>query len=91
MILAEVATFIVGVGSGILLSTPLLVSVLHLRRRSRSPLDAPICACGHHKVYHSHDYYDGKDRGGRCRHKGRCSCQTYIGPTPLPSYYAPEI
>lgn len=57
--------------------------------KGRSP--QPICGCGHHRSFHTEN--------GECHHwtpQGRvvermCGCQKYIGPEPLPQYYAPEI
>lgn len=53
---------------------------------------APICGCGHHLAFH--------DRAeGGCHQRvplpddstGPCRCSQYIGPEPLPQFYAPEL
>lgn len=56
----------------------------------------PICGCGHHYSFHSKKNQDCRANvtvGWMDRFFGdteTCQCQQYIGPTPLPEYYAPE-
>jgi hypothetical protein len=63
-------------------------------RRKRGEVEA-ACSCGHGIGYHDRET-------GHC-HRRRvvrrnyhdywepCGCQRYVGPEPLPSFYAPEI
>ena len=57
-----------------------------------SPPPKPVCGCGHHRSYHGN--------GGACQQKvnrgliegwGSCGCKQYVGPEPLPEFFAPEI
>lgn len=60
---------------------------VHTPERIRAYLTAhgkPVCGCGHHRSFH-------KD-GGRCTTQPYpCGCGQYVGPEPLPEYYAPEL
>lgn len=81
-------------GALIALAGVALGRFLPARRRTPKPLppSKPVCGCGHHRSFH-------KD-AGRCQervyvsyvegHK-QCGCGEYVGPEPVPAYYAPEI
>ncbi len=79
-------------GAVIALVSVLLGRFLPSRRRTPKPLPPPkpVCGCGHHRSFHPD--------GGKCNDKGYagngvygCGCKEYVGPQPLPEYYAPEI
>ena len=64
------------------------------RRRAPKPPKPvqPVCGCGHHRSFHAN--------GGKCEQKvyrgylegyGPCGCKQYVGPEPLPEFFAPEI
>jgi hypothetical protein len=74
----------------------------YLWPRHRKPPEivrGPICGCGHHRSLHDDK---GKCHGGfsEIGHKPiasvkyshlACKCKQYVGPEPLPEYYAPEL
>jgi hypothetical protein len=52
----------------------------------------PICGCEHHRAMHdpaTNECHGRNYEGGGIY--SRCTCRQYVGPEPLPSYYAPEI
>ncbi|WP_020576900.1 hypothetical protein [Actinopolymorpha alba] len=88
-------------GAAILLAGILIGRFLP-SRRSAAPKPKgiqPVCGCGHGSSFHGED--------GRCQATNEtaqwdggnwagigtvpCTCQKYVGPEPLPSFYAPEI
>jgi hypothetical protein len=52
----------------------------------------PVCGCEHHRAMHDPktNACHGKEYEGGGVYS-RCTCRQYVGPEPLPSYYAPEI
>ncbi|MFE0175900.1 hypothetical protein ACFWZ2_26620 [Streptomyces sp. NPDC059002] len=71
------------------------------RRRALSGPD-PVCGCGHHVAFHDpaegicHSpaqvavEWDWTGEPSKFEER-RCSCRTYAGPEPLPSYHVPEL
>jgi hypothetical protein len=70
-------------------------SLLAARHAELNP--GPICGCGHHVSFHA-----AEDKGG-CQHvevvrgeyhndttEHSCGCVKYVGPEPVPTYYAGE-
>lgn len=59
------------------------------RRARRASVPKPVCGCKHHKSYHENgsskcsfvQWFSGE----------RCKCKKYVGPQPLPEYYANEL
>ena len=62
------------------------------RREIKDKQGKPICGCDHHRAMHDPKTNEchGKDYEGNGVY-ARCTCRQYVGPEPLPSYYAPEI
>ena len=61
-----------------------------LKAEQKAMEGKPFCGCGHHRAMHdpatNECHEQAKDDDER-----RCPCRQYVGPEPLPSYYAPEI
>lgn len=65
------------------------------RRQLGSGTASPVCGCGHHQSFH--DPATGECHGENAinvygrpdMHK--CGCRQYLGPVPLPEYFAPEV
>jgi hypothetical protein len=83
-------------GALILLAGILIGRFMPGRRRTAKPVPPPkpVCGCGHHLARHdpatnachaqvSADKFDIR--------RERCTCRRYVGPEPVPEYYAPEI
>lgn len=79
-------------GALIALAGVLIGRFLPGRRRAPrlKPPPRPVCGCGHHRSFH-------RD-GGPCSDKGYggngvygCDCKQYVGPEPLPEFFAQEI
>jgi hypothetical protein len=84
-------------GALILLAGFVVGRFLPGRRRTPKPAPSPkpLCGCGHHRSYHSegHKCTFNVERYSTARgtYRDTCSCSEYVGPQPLPEYYAPEI
>lgn len=59
-------------------------------QRAQAAIDAakpaqPICQCEHGLAFHDRatGHCDGRD--------GKCRCRQYVGPEPLPAFYAPDL
>ncbi|MEU6709967.1 hypothetical protein ABZ897_00695 [Nonomuraea sp. NPDC046802] len=73
------------------------------RRRTPKPPAPPkaICGCRHELAYHDPatsechgtNAVDKHNRFGDWvgEEQVRCTCRQYVGPTPLPTIYAPEV
>lgn len=65
-----------------------------IRSIGQPPL--PICGCGHHYSFHHKTHLDCRATvysslmSRLLNDDETCQCQQYVGPTPLPEYYAPE-
>ncbi|MEO3856174.1 hypothetical protein [Acrocarpospora sp. B8E8] len=70
------------------------------RRRMPKPPKA-VCGCDHQFAYHDPatgechglNEVDVRNKHGEWigEEQVRCTCRQYDGPTPLPTYYAPEV
>lgn len=86
-------------GALIALAGVLVGRFLPGRRRGPKPVPPPkpVCGCGHSVSFHAggekacawvgEKYY----RSGVGTVTPRCTCLKYVGPTPMPEFYAPEI
>lgn len=84
-------------GALIALAGVLVGRFLPSRRRGPKPPKPvqPICGCGHHRSYHP----DGSkctfdvERWSTARgmYRDSCPCGQYVGPEPLPEFFAQEI
>jgi len=76
--------------SFVLAMTVFIITINTSERRRISTTGQAICeGCTHHKSYHTPSYKDPAIATSCARVD--CRCQRYIGPAPLPSYYAPPI
>jgi hypothetical protein len=67
----------------------------YLRVRHRRGVERPrepeaICGCGHHIAFHEAAEHLCHGRNGAMQDRA-CTCQQYVGPTPLPTYIAGEL
>lgn len=81
-------------GALILLAGVLVGRFLPGRRRKLKPMPErkPVCGCGH--GLHDHDEDGCKAQVCYDRLLGswrQCTCRKYVGPQPLPEFFAPEI
>lgn len=88
------------VGAAIFAAGQVTGRYLRMRAKPPKPIErGPTCGCGHHKSLHD---ANGKCHGGftEVGHKPvasvkyshlACRCKQYVGPEPLPEYYAPEL
>ncbi|MFJ2774108.1 hypothetical protein [Streptomyces sp. NPDC087300] len=78
--------------------------VKHRREDRRRALNGPdpMCGCGHHLAFHDPSEgvchapaqvpvaWDWTGDPSKFEER-RCSCRTYAGPEPLPSFHTPEL
>lgn len=51
----------------------------------------PTCGCGHDVAFHNRESLLCFGEGSKANGKPICGCQGYIGPEPLPTYYADPL
>ena len=51
----------------------------------------PTCGCGHDVAFHNRESLLCFGAGAKASGKANCGCQGYIGPEPLPTYYADPL
>lgn len=86
-------------GALILLAGVLIGRLLPGRRRTPkpSPPPKPVCGCGHSVSFHAVGAEACAWTGDRHYRSGvgpvtpRCTCLKYVGPMPLPEFFAQEI
>lgn len=84
-------------GALIALAGVLVGRFLPGRRRAPKPPKPvePRCGCGHHRSYHRDggkcSYNVDRYSTARGTYRDTCSCGQYVGPEPLPEFFAPEI
>lgn len=61
----------------------------HPKPRKPTPPPKPICGCGHNRSFHAKGRCTGEV--GKYPYNYQCKCGEYVGPEPMPEYYAPEI